>query len=283
MTRAEQRQDIAADGIRFSIYRDAPLWDGLRTASIGKLKCAVPETGVLQLQETAQRLKTEGFEAVIAPMDGSTWHSYRAVVDSDGSPPFLMEPVSGQHDLRVLADAGFSPIAHYVSARVTTADAVGPRPVAHKTIHLENWNGSSADSFFGEIYDFSVEGFSRNLFYKPIDREAFLDLYRAYVAFLKRELIFFARRSDGSLAGFLFGIPDYSQGPETKTVILKTYASTEHGVGHLLADAFHRAALDHGYDTTIHALIQENNISLKRSALHSATVFRRHALLGLRL
>lgn len=280
MIGTDEREDVIEDGFRFSVFRGAPNWGELRTASIGKFKCKSPEAAIAALHQVSAQLKSEGFQAVIGPMDGSTWHSYRAVVETDGSNPFLMEPVSGSYDVAMFTEAGFSAIENYVSMRVKTADAIRPKPVLHDGVTLENWDGGSADSFFGEVYDFSLAGFARNAFYKPISREAFLDLYRPYVAFLKRDFIFFARRKDHSLAGFLFGIPDYMQGPETKTIILKTYASGERGVGHFMADRFHRTALEQGYDTTIHALIHDGNASLNRSLQHHANVFRRYALFG---
>ncbi|MEM8795405.1 MAG: hypothetical protein AAGE61_07545 [Pseudomonadota bacterium] len=97
---------------------------------------------------------------------------------------------------------------------------------------------------------------------------------------MKQDLILFARREDGSLAGFLFGLPNYVEGADPKTAILKSYTSAERGVGHCLADRFHRAALSLGLTTTIHALIHEYNASLARSRMHSAEIFRRYALFG---
>lgn len=263
-----------------AVYRNAPAWDGKRTASLGKLKLKSADGGKELVSKAKAMLTADGFEALIGPMDGDTWHAYRAVTESDGSPTFLMEPVSGEHDVSVLEATRFEPIGGYVSMRAATVDAIGDRPEAPDGVEIVNWDGDRPEDFFGEVYDFSVEGFARNAFYKPITREAFLGLYMPYVPFLKRELIFFARTADGQLAGFLFGIPDYSQGPNPDAAILKTYASGLRGVGHLLADAFHRNALDMGFETTIHALMSDANISRERSTQHGAEIFRRYTLFG---
>lgn len=82
------------------------------------------------------------------------------------------------------------------------------------------------------------------------------------------------------MVGFLFGIPDHLEGERPKTVILKTYASGIRGVGHLLADSFHRNAQALGYHDFIHALIHVDNISLQRSLRYGGMVFRRYALMG---
>ncbi|MEM8795406.1 MAG: hypothetical protein AAGE61_07550 [Pseudomonadota bacterium] len=171
-----EREDVVAEGVRFSIYRDVPKWEGYRTASIGKVKISDPEMASRKLEEAAATLKTEGFEAIIGPMDGSTWHTYRAVVESDGSQPYMMEPMSGPHDVAVLKETGFQPISHYVSSRVQTEEAIGPEEASHPRITIETFDGRNADALFGEVFDLSLQGFSENHFYKPITRDAFLDL-----------------------------------------------------------------------------------------------------------
>ena len=266
-----------------AIYRDAPFWGEKKTAAVGQFKLRAAEEATALLSRAVAQLKSEGFEALIGPMDGDTWHNYRSVTESEGSPAYLMEPKSGPHDVAALMQCGFRHISRYVSMRVATRDAIGPRPENSTGLEIVNWDGDNAESFFGEVYDFSVEGFARNAFYKPITRQEFLGLYTPYVAFLKPELIFFARHPNADLAGFLFGIPDYAQGPQTATVILKTYASAVRGAGFLLADAFHRNALDGGFETTIHALMHDDNVSQDRSSKHGAVVFRRYALFGLDL
>lgn len=281
----DEPQILKHDGCSLAIHRDAPSWENRRTASLGQLDLSDSEAGKGLVRQALEQLKTEGFEAVIGPMDGDTWRAYRSVTQSDGSPAFLMEPTSGEHDVAVLETAGFAPISGYVSARVETEKAIRERRSSRVGLEILTWDGQSPEAFFSEVYDFSVEGFARNRFYKPISREAFLGMYTPYVSFLKRELILFARRAKdgekkGDLVGFLFGIPNYAEGPGTKTAILKTYASSVFGAGHLLADVFHRNALEQGYTTTIHALMHEDNIALQRSRKLGGEVFRRYALFG---
>lgn len=263
-----------------AIYRDAPAWDGKRTAALGSIRFDTAEASSRLMNEAMTQLKSEGFEAVVGPMDGDTWRSYRSVTQSDGSPAFLMEPVSGEHDVAAFEAAGLTLISGYVSARVETEKAIRERRSSRIGLEILAWDGQSPEEFFGEVYDFSVAGFARNRFYKPIAREEFLGMYTPYVPFMKRELILFARRANGDLAGFLFGIPNYAEGPQTKTAILKTYASSVFGAGHLLADVFHRNALEQGYTTTIHALMHEDNIALQRSQKLGGEVFRRYGLFG---
>ncbi len=108
-------------------------------------------------------------------------------------------------------------------------------------------------------------------------------MYRPVMPMMRPDLIFFARRPDRTLAGYLFAIPNYAEGLETKTIILKTYASLVPGAGRHLVHACHSAARALGFETVIHALIHDANRSAERSRMEGATVFRRYELLGLKL
>ncbi len=264
------------------IWRRAPALDGRATAAVGSFRCASAEAGTALLAAIARDLAAEGFGALIGPMDGDTWHSYRLVTESDGSPPFLLEPASRPHDLAAFEAAGFAAVGRYFSARVAVNDAPGLAPAPLPGLTIEAWDGADPEAHFAQVFDLSTEAFAGNAFYAPITREAFLAMYLPLVPMLRRELVLMARH-EGRLAGFLFGIPNYQEGRSPASVILKTYASLVPGAGHHLVHAFNLAALAAGYATVIHALIHETNASADRSRRHGGTVFRRYALMGRRL
>lgn len=269
-------------GASLRLYRDAPDWDGLSTAAIGGLAFEDEAEATALVEDVLAILRREGFAAVIGPMDGDTWHSYRTIVETDGSPPFALEPRSGALDHAVLAGQGFLPISRYVSARARLVDTLGPEPVAIPGITVTPWDGAGAEALISRLFAMSGAAFSGNHFFKPIGLEAFLALYRPILPMLDPRHVLFAHGPGGDLVGFLFGYPD-RLAPQNPAAVLKTYASGLRGVGHLLADHYHRRALDMGHDTVIHALMHESNVSSERSARHKAQVFRRYALLGRRL
>ena len=270
---------VTRDSARCAIYRDAPEWNHRRTAAIGQFACASAAEGVALLDDVAAKLAREGFEAVIGPLDGDTWHAYRVVAESDLSPPFLLEPISGPHDLAAFRGAGFAAISSYVSARAKLEDAiVAPAPAVPGVI-VSAWDGRDADALIGALFDLSGSAFAGNAFYKPIGREAFIALYAPILPAIDPRLVLFAHL-DQRLVGFLFAIPDRLQGARPSTAIIKTYASGLRGVGHMLADAAHRAFRDLGYSEVIHALMHVDNRSNERSARHRGTVFRRYDLMG---
>ena len=268
------------DGAKLALYRDAPEWDGPAFA-VGKIRFASAEAGAALLEDAAASARAEGASALIGPMDGNTWNSYRLVSESDGRPAFLMEPTSRPYDRPAFDAAGFAPIGPYFSADLPLTDALYlPAPSA---LTIQPWDGTDAEALFAQVHALSSTAFAGNVFYKPIALEAFLAQYMPIVPMLKEELILFARSSGGDLVGFLFGIPDYSQGPKPRSAILKTYASLEPGAGRQLSAAFHAAAREAGYQNAIHALIHDDNRSAERSAAYGATIFRRYALMGRRL
>lgn len=265
-----------------AVYRDAPSWNGKLTAAAGAFSCDSVTDGAALLSSVAERLAREGFEAVIGPMDGDTWHKYRVVAESDGSPPYFLEPTSGPHDLAAFRAAGFTAISSYVSARTRIEDAIGAPAPAVPDITITQWDGKNAAALIGGLFDLSRTAFTGNAFYKPIARDAFLKLYEPILPAIDPRLVFFAH-CRGQLAGYLFALPDRLQGAKPATAIIKTYASGVRGAGHMLADTAHRTFHDLGYTSVIHALMHADNQSRERSARHQGTVFRRYDLMGLDL
>lgn len=279
----EAPQLVSTDGAEGVVYRDAPSWDGLRTAAIGGFKCESAAAGAKLLSQVGTDLAAAGFGALIGPMDGDTWHRYRVVTETDGSRPYLMEPVSGPYDREAFSTAGFTAISEYASGRGALLDAIGPEPATMPGVRVAQWDGSRSAELIDRLFETSAGAFARARFFKPIERSDFLKLYEPVIPLMDPRHVFFAQSADGTLIGFLFGIPDRLEGDKPQTVILKTYASGVRGVAHLLADSFHRSAIELGYTTVIHALMHVDNVSLERSRRYGATVFRRYALMGRRL
>lgn len=277
------QHSFRADGAKITVYLDGPMWDGKPTAAVGAFACKTKDGGANVLRQATDFIRSKGIQHVIGPMDGDTWHSYRFVTQTDGSPAFLLEPSTAPEALEVFQEAGFSQISSYFSARVPLKHTAQTAPPATTEFTIEHWDGTDPERLFGQVFELSSQAFARNAFYKPITREAFLAMYMPIVPMLVPDLILFARRPDQSLAGFLFGTPNYAEGPKPRSVILKTYASLVKGAGQHLAYRFHKTAALKGFDTAIHALIHDDNLSALRSASEGADVFRRYGLFGLKL
>ncbi len=266
-----------------TVYLEGPKWNKKPAATFGNFTVKTNAAGREILIEAIEFVRANGITQIIGPMNGDTWHSYRFVTESDDSAPYLLEPKNRPEEVEIFKSAGFVEISKYFSARVALINTTKNTLAQSENLTVEAWDGSNPEELFAQVYELSSQAFSKNAFYKPIAEDEFMKMYLPMVPMMKRELIFFVRDETESLVGFLFGIPNYSQGPQTKTVILKTYASLVRGAGQLLAHSFHKAAFECGYNTAIHALIHDDNQSAQRSALEGATVFRRYGLFGLKL
>jgi len=273
---------MEAAGARLSVWREAPSLHGLRTAALGAFACDDATAGADLLREAVGRLRGEGFKAVLGPMNGDTWSAHRLVVESDGRPPFLMEPSNPAHHAEAFEAASFEVIARYASAE---RDAAEPRPAhpAPPTLRVRRFDMARAEDELRRMHALSLERFAGNFLYRPIDPAAFLAMYRPVLPLLDPELVLLAEDDGGALQAFLFAMPDRLEGEAPRSVILKTYASRVRGGGALLVDRFAGLARDKGYRRVIHALFHENNLSARRSEGAGGRVFRRYALWGLRL
>lgn len=271
-------QDFSVPGASCTIWHDGPIWQGTPAATIGRLQIGNPQAGTALLERVMAALADAGHTAVLAPMDGDTWHNYRAVIGSDGSAPFALEPVSGPHDLAVLRAARFVVAEEYASARAPV-----PAPGSHSPdvpgVTVTAWDGTGRDQLIAQLHAYAAGSFSDKLFFKPMDKAGFRALYNPLLAQLDPRLVFFAHETGGGLAGFLFGYPDFAQGQQPAQAILKTYAATRKGVGRLLAWHFHETARELGYTHVVHALMHSANSSLKSSGLFDGSVFRRYGVL----
>lgn len=262
------------------LYRDAPAWDGKRCAAIGALNIQNEADGIALINDVIEVIKTDGFHAILGPMNGDTWHSYRAVIESDASAPFMLEPVSGPHDLTCLKQTGFKAVSHYHSNRTTLQAALGPNPVKVDNIDIIPWDGQNGEALVDHIFALSKDSFAKNNFFKPVSLAAFRALYIPLLSAIDPRFVFIAKTNNGQICGFLFGFPDQSAPVDNPTIILKTYASGVRGVGYALADRFHRTAQSAGFKSVVHALMHEDNTSIERSRQHNAKTFRRYALLA---
>lgn len=269
-------------------------WDGLETAAIDVPSTPDPLHATRALQQAVAGLRDAGFGAVIGPMQGSTWRTYRLVIDRGSRPPFFLEPWTDDSHPASFEAAGFTPTSFYFSAGVDDLSISDPRltkveerllraGVGFRSIDMQRF-----DDELESVYRLSIETFNRNPFYTPIERADFIELYRPLRHLIVPELVTIAER-DGKPVGFLFGIPDLNQardGGVLDTVIVKSvarsYDRAYSGLGALLIERCHHTARQLGMRRAIHALMHEENASLRISSRYGQP-FRRYALYARRL
>jgi hypothetical protein len=270
---------MSIPGASLSVFRDAPSLENKKTAALGAFSCDSAEAGAKLIREAMARLRSEGFEMVMGPMDGNTWGKHRLVTESDGRPPFLMEPANPPHYVDALEQSGLAIASRWVSA-VRSSD-IPPSPSRPpEGMRMRDFDPGHAEDELRRIHKLSLQQFASNHFYVPIGEEEFLASYRPVLKAIDPELVLLAEDASGELKAFLFALPNYAEGPKPGTVILKTYASAVKGGGSMLANAFHERARKRGFGEVIHALMHETNLSATHSDKTGGKVFRRYALWG---
>lgn len=269
---------------------------GRPTGIIGHYHAEDAAAGTQILHFASNRLARQGCRLAIGPMDGSTWRRYRLVTDrvvgeEDSEPPYFLEPDNPDDWPGHFLAAGFTPIAHFHSALATNLSA--GLPSAEAAVNCFETEGGTLrtlrmDRFEEElrsIYSLSCECFRNNPFFSALSWEEFQTLYSKLRNNVQPELVLLAERS-GQLVGLLFAIPDLLQAARQRnidTVIIKSLAVhpdfSGAGLGSLLADRCHQAALQAGFRRVIHALMSDGNYSARISR-RTGTVFRRYALFG---
>lgn len=251
---------------------------------LGHCGWADPEAGRTLVEAGCAWLAERGATQALGPLDGSTWFSYRVVTESDGSPPFLLEPAPPFSINEAFGAAGFTHVAHYLSARVDPLpDRVGEAEAARARlgaagITVRPFRLADAEAELRSLHPLLLRAFARNHYYSPLDEARFLMAYRAVLPLVDPRLVLVAER-EGAPVGIVLAYPD----PGAEAVVLKTLAvdAAERGagVGGALTVLVEEAARRAGWTRSIHALMHAENASVRISD-RLGVPFRRYALLG---
>jgi L-amino acid N-acyltransferase YncA len=271
-------------------WDDVPALGDDRLGVIGHYGALDRGAALAMLDAACGMLAEEGRTRAVGPMDGNTWQRYRLVVERGTEPPFFLEPDNPSEWPTHFTDAGFSPLARYLSAlnddlgqRDPRAAAVADR-LAETGVRVRELDASRFDEELARIYRVAVRSFQDAFLYTPLSEAAFISQYRAIQPLVRPELVLLAER-DGDPVGFAFSVPDAleaARGAPPRTVVFKTLAilpdrRAYSGLGSLMADRTHASARALGYTRAIHALIHESNYSRAVSERTGRTI-RRYAL-----
>ena len=265
--------------------RGQPTADGL----IGHYAALDSRDGRELLRHASSWHRSAGRERVIGPMDGSTWHRYRLLTERGTEPAFFLEPDNPDDWPQHFTDAGFLPLATYISALNSDLGQSDPRSDRRRTefegkgITIRRIDLDRFDLELAAIHELSLEAFAHNFLYSPIDLETFVASYAPIRPHLVPDVVLVAEL-DGKLVGFLYAIPDLmepTRGQPQRTVILKSLAVhpayAGKGLGGLLVDDCQQAARKLGFERAMHPLMHETNRSRSISARYG-TIIRRYTL-----
>ena len=248
--------------------------------SIGHIEDA-PEAGI----EAAEAwLRAQGCTRARGPMGPTTWHTYRAVIETSDRPFFLGEPTAQP---TAWVNRGYAPIAHYASALADNQAQMAAAARHTAAMERAGWSLRTLEAHDGYesalecVHTISQSAFSAAFAFTPLPLSDFIALYTPLEPLVDPRLVFTAFDPSGRPGGFCFAVPDRLN-PAGQTFIVKTLAVLpEHrsaGLGSWMTAAAHQAAPDLGYvGGGIHALMWTGSHSNQISK-HAGHVFRRYAL-----
>jgi len=275
-------------------WRETPSLEGVSgknaraTGAIGGFGAKDEGSAIELLNAAVNRLRDAGCPIVVGPMNGSTWRSYRYVVESNGRGPFLLEPRNPPEYPSWWKAAGFSELAGYSSSlvpldgRATVPDSLAPRLAANGVV-IRDLDPGRFEAELESIYEVTLAGFSANFLYTPLAKDAFMS---AYLKIREKVVPGFVRiaERDGKPCGYVFAVADLEAAGrgEEPALIIKTLtvdpASRCAGLGSLLVDEVQRRGYEAGFRDAIHALQYDDNNVLRITSRHGGTRFRRYAL-----
>ena len=262
----------APDGIRAHIHPDLAPYGNIEDGTHDEVAAA------------EAWLKRQGCTHARGPLGPSTWHSYRAITDSNERPPFLGETVFRPE---VWIDRGYTPCAHYASALADNLEQANSANQRSRSLLSRGWAirpldaHSSFEAALACFHRISTEAFIAAFSYTSLPLADFTTLYAPIESVLDPRMVLTAYAPSGEPAGFCFSIPD-RRNPDRSEFIIKTLAvlpaHRESGIGSWLVGSAHQVAHDLGWVAGgIHALMWTGSHSRSISK-HAGTIFRRYAL-----
>lgn len=250
------------------------------------------DAGRAVLEAARAWLFARGRDAV-GPLDLSTWHRYRFVVEGFDDGRFLLEPWNRADEVRLWREAGFAPCLGHATVETPLVDVPALR-AAHDAatalgVTFVDLATLPPDDALAALYDVVSAGFAQKTGFGAISRDRFFSLYAGAALLLSPRLSFLARGGDGRALGFAFAYPDWLEplrvpGLESpRTTVVKTLArrpDAPASLGYALCHRHMVSARDAGYSTVLFALM-ERWAALTRVARQQgvpARVSKRYAL-----
>lgn len=265
--------DGAAAAARCSLWwRAVPALPGGRLGLVGHYAARDAAAASSLLAAACERLRAEGCDLAVGPMDGNTWRRYRLLTWRGTDPPFFLEPDNPDDWPRHFEAAGFASLATYYSSKCDDltaypADLTLAADMRAAGLGSRAIDTATLDRELGTLWRLATDAFTAGFLYTPVDETEFRRMYAPRATFARPELVRLIERR-GEPIGFLFALPDMLQaarGEPVDTVIFKTLAVARghrrHGLGNWIVDSMMVQARELGFRRVVFALMHESNPS----------------------
>lgn len=283
-------------------WSKTPLYNQQKVGYIGHFAAESLSNATELLDVASSTLRDNGCQYAIGPVDGSTWHNYRFVTIAGDLPFFIGEPRNPSSYPDLFLANGFTVTANYFSTITEDLSVATEHDLRYLArmeqagITIRQLDLEKIEDELRTLYKVSKHCFADNFLYQDIDLDEFLALYRPLVSMLDPRLVLIAE-DEKAAVGFIFLLPDrvfqgkvdlscgdcgdIAASRGARTTIVKTAARLPHtryaGLGSALLLRAREAARQLGYSRAIHALMHENNSSLKICSRYGH-VIRRYSL-----
>jgi hypothetical protein len=248
------------------------LYKGEKTGMIGWYECENDTPAAAGLLDVATaHLRRNGCVWAVGPINGSTWHAYRATLASR-FPPFFLDNYHKPWYCSQFQSNGFVEAAHFYSTKVRLTARADERirrfetTLAGRGLRVRPLSMARFENEIETIYRVCAVSFKENFLYSPIAVDEFREMYLRLRPFVDPDLVLLAEDRTAAPVGFVFAVPDIFEKP-VKTAVIKTVAIIPRkdirGLGTYLVAKIHEKALSGGYTSVIHALMHESNISTR--------------------
>jgi GNAT superfamily N-acetyltransferase len=281
----------------FALYNGNALVAHVSLIKDGRLKPSEAFFGFMEFPDDAtsfsllwesliNEARAQGVSVLKGPVNGSVWHQYRCTKKSDGTDPFIAEPVCEPYYYAHLASKNPSVEIQYYSGYREPFDIVLDlidRKALEKMSDLGfticEVKEVTAD-LLQKIAKISRSIFSLNWGYTELNEKEFVQLYSLEKMSTHLSSLY-ALYGGGEMIGFCS-----TSAEDEKTLILKTMCILPQyqglGLGNALAYKIHQDAGARGFTRMIYALIREGN-SIKNFPKDKVVIFREYATFEFRI
>ncbi|KND49186.1 MAG: hypothetical protein AB203_02200 [Parcubacteria bacterium C7867-008] len=221
-----------------------------------------------------------GITTLKGPVNGSIWHQYRCIEETDGSEFFTAEPITETYYYHLLTEKRPSSEIQYFSAYRTRYSMILTLlgAASYTRLSLTGFSIKEATEVSIEemrtIADISKKTFHSNWGYTELTEQEFLQLYSPQKLNAHLNSLYLLYKGE-AIIGFLSTAKENDSTLICKTIcIVPEYQGQ--GLGNALAYKLHQDAENNGITKIVYALIREGN-AIKKFPKEHAVIFRKYA------
>jgi hypothetical protein len=177
----EQNQLLGGASLWWS---DVPKLESHTIGCIGSFHAQSEKICHQILEQAEEILSTRNITYIVGPMNGNTWRKHRFATFSNNRSPFALEPTNNHPDHPSWwQNHGYETLSNYSSSLIQLdGSQVTPERIRQRLIDanvsLHPLNMETFEQDLRSIYVLSVESFSNNFLYTPMDWPSFLSQYQ---------------------------------------------------------------------------------------------------------